>query len=53
MTATDPRVDPATEVAIERALDSANLRPGDATASVVHLGQYESAMDDGASGDGD
>jgi len=50
MATNEPRVDPETEAAINRALDSAQLRAGDTTASVVHPGQGESAGD-GASGD--
>jgi hypothetical protein len=53
MTGTDPKLDPATEAAIERALDAAQLRSCDATASVVQLEQGTSAVEDDASGDGD
>ncbi|WP_165875433.1 hypothetical protein [Microbacterium sp. PI-1] len=51
----DPKLGPETEAAIERALDSAQLRGGDATstASVIHHEPGESAVDDGAAGDGD
>lgn len=53
MTTDDPKIDPEAEAAIERALDAAQLRPGDATASVVHLEPGGSAVDEGGSGDGD
>ncbi|WP_194421848.1 hypothetical protein [Microbacterium abyssi] len=53
MSAKDPKIDPATEAAIDRALEAANLRPGDSTASTVHPEHGDSAVDDGASGDGD
>ncbi|WP_426185438.1 hypothetical protein [Microbacterium sp. TWP3-1-2b2] len=51
MATNEPRVDPETEAATNRALDSAQLRAGDTTASVVHPGQGESAADDGTLGD--
>jgi len=53
MAMSEPRVDPETEAAINRALDAAQLRAGDATASVVHQDQGGSAVEDGAAGDGD
>lgn len=53
MTANDPKIDPEMDAAIERALDAAQLRPGGATASVVHLEPGDTAADDGGSGDGD
>ncbi len=51
----EARLDPETEAAIERALDTAQLRGGDATstASVIHTEPGESAVNDGAAGDGD
>ena len=54
MTANESRVDPETEAAINRALDVAQLRAGDATtASTVHPGADSSAVEDGGAGDGE
>lgn len=53
MATNEPRVDPETEAAINRALDAAQLRAGDATASVVHPDHDSSVVEDGAAGDGD
>ena len=53
MTANGSNIDPELEDAIERALDAAQLRAGDATASVVHLEPGDSVVDDSSSGDGD
>ncbi|MFB7252488.1 hypothetical protein [Microbacterium sp. NPDC056234] len=53
MTTNESRVDPETEAAINRALDAAQLRAGDTTASVVHTDHDSAAVEDGASGDGD
>lgn len=54
MATNEPRVDPETEAAINRALDAAQLRAGDTTASVVQPDQTgAAAVEDDASGDGD
>ena len=52
MTGHDPTLDPETEAAIERALDAAQLRAGDATASVIHV-EPDDATVDSSGGDGD
>lgn len=53
MTANGSNVDPELEAAIERALDAAQLRAGDATASVVHLEPGDSVVVDRSPDDGD
>lgn len=54
MTANESRVDPETEASINRALDEAQLRAGDATtASTVHPEPNSPAVEDGGAGDGE
>ena len=54
MTTNEPRIDPETEAALNRALDAAQLRAGDkTTASTVHTGQGSSAVEDGGADDGE
>lgn len=51
MSIDDRSLDPAVETAIERALEAANLRPGDATAAVIHVDAGDAAIDHDAPGD--
>jgi hypothetical protein len=53
MVSHDPQVDPEIEAAIERALDAAQLRAGEATATVIHPDGGTAAVHDGPDGDGD
>lgn len=52
MDTNEPRVDPEIEAAINRALDAAQLRAGEGTATVIHP-DYGDSVDDGGAGDGD
>lgn len=52
MSMENTELDPETALAIERALAAAELRPGDATSTVVLVDPEPAAVEDGDAGDG-